>query len=179
LKEPVVLRVYLDGQLEAVKQFTGTQIVIGKNNGLQLQLSGNYIAPLHAVIEERDNGYYVSDLGSEHGVFVNGQKVLDQQVDSGDEISVGSYKLQFFIGVPTSVVPSAPQIDNDQIESTNVKAAVKPPKVTPPKVPDAVAKKPLPKRLLSYRRSPFLQRPLKMRHQFLKRLQLRKHHLYQ
>jgi len=143
LKQPVVLRVYLDGQLESVKQFTESQVVIGKNNGLQLQLAGNYIAPLHAVIEERDNGYYISDLGSEHGIFVNGQKVLDQQINTGDEISLGSYKLQFFIGVPNSAVPSAPQIDNDLIENSNKV----PPKVIEaelPKAPDVIANKALP-----------------------------------
>ncbi len=118
MKQPIVLRLYLDGQLEAVKQYTESQIVIGKNNGLQLQLTGNYIAPLHAVIEERDNGHYISDLGSEHGVFVNNQKVLDHKIEPGDKISIGSYKIEFFVGVPESTAPAAPEIDNDHIQTT-------------------------------------------------------------
>ncbi len=147
MKQPIVLRVYLDGQLEDVKQFTDSQVVIGKNNGLQLQLTGKYIAPLHAVIEERDNGYYISDLGSEHGVFINGQRALDQKIESGSEISIGSYKLQFFVGVPTTTAPATPQIDNDEIESTpsviiepEVQAPIKEVKVEAPKEKPPVVK---------------------------------------
>lgn len=100
MKQPVFLRVYLNGKLENVKQFTEEQIVIGRNADLQLTLHDDAVSPLHAVIEERDSGYYVSDLGSQNGTLKNGQKVFDEKIESGEELQVGPYKLEFFIGVP-------------------------------------------------------------------------------
>ena len=100
MKQPVFLRVYLNGKLENVKQFTEEQIVIGRNADLQLPLQENSVSPLHAVIEERDTGYYISDLGSQSGTFKNGQKVFDDKIESGEEFKIGAYSIEFFIGVP-------------------------------------------------------------------------------
>ncbi len=105
MKPPVLLRIYKQSQLEGVKQFTETQIVIGRNPDLQLSLADEAVSPLHAIIEERDGAYYVSDLGSLTGTLRNGNKVLDEKIESGDEISVGPYRMQFFIGVPKPVAP--------------------------------------------------------------------------
>jgi pSer/pThr/pTyr-binding forkhead associated (FHA) protein len=100
VKQPVFLRIYLNGKLENVKQFTDEQVVIGKNADLQVSLTDDSISPVHAVIEERDTGYYISDLGSHLGTFRNGQKAFDEQLQSGDELQIGPYKIEFFIGVP-------------------------------------------------------------------------------
>lgn len=58
------------------------------------------MSPVHAVIEERDAGYYVSDLGSVSGTFKNGSKIFDEALKSGDELIIGPYKIEFFVGVP-------------------------------------------------------------------------------
>ncbi|MEK6555995.1 MAG: FHA domain-containing protein, partial [Bdellovibrionota bacterium] len=105
MKQPVFLRVYLNGKLENVKQFTEEQIVIGRNADLQLSLHEDTVSPLHAVIEERDTGYYISDLGSQAGTFKNGQKVFDDKIESGEEFTIGSYKIEFFVGVPKPKAP--------------------------------------------------------------------------
>lgn len=105
MKQPIVLRIYFNEKLEGVKQFTETQVVIGRNADVQVNLDEEGVSPLHAVIEEREGGYYISDLGSQSGTQLNGNKVLDESIDSGDEIIIGSYKLQFFIGIPKPVSP--------------------------------------------------------------------------
>lgn len=106
MKSPILLRIYRNEKLEGVKQFDLKQIIIGRNkNEGQLELNDPAVAQLHAVIEERDEGYYIADLGSEIGTFKNGQKILDEPLQSGDELKIGPFKMQFFIGVPK---PSAP-----------------------------------------------------------------------
>jgi hypothetical protein len=107
LKLPIVLRIYFNDKLEGVKQFTDSQIVIGRNAEVQVDLQEEGVSPLHAVFEDRGGRYYVSDLGSQTGTLLNGKKVLDEPIQSGDEIKIGSYKIQFFIGIPKPV--SAPQ----------------------------------------------------------------------
>ena len=112
----MVLRIFLNGKLEAVKQFTQSQIVIGRNSDSQLELKDESVSALHSLIEERADGYYVSDLGSAVGTFRNGERLLDEKINSGDEIVIGSYKIQFSVGIP-GVSPS--------------------PQPTPPPVPQA------------------------------------------
>lgn len=105
MKQPVVLRIYYNDKLEGVKQFADSQIVIGRNTDVQVTLDEEGVSPLHAVIEEREKDYYVSDLGSQGGTFINAEKVLDSKIESGDEVQIGSYKIQFFIGIPKPVAP--------------------------------------------------------------------------
>jgi hypothetical protein len=111
LKSPVLLRIYFNDKLEGVRQFVDAQIVIGRNPEAQVNLPEEGVSPLHAVIEERESGYYVSDLGSQSGTFKNGQKVLDEPLASGDEVKIGPYKLQFFIGVPKPAAPPSKGIE--------------------------------------------------------------------
>ena len=105
MKQPVVLRIYKGDALDAVRQFGQAQIVIGTTPDAQLTLTDDGVALLHAMIEDRDGEYYVSDLGSATGTFRNGQKLLEEKLEPGDELTIGAYRLQFFVGVPK---PSAP-----------------------------------------------------------------------
>ncbi len=100
MKTPIILRIYRNGKLETTRQFDVEQVVIGANPDAQISLPAEGVSPLHAVIEERDTGYYVVDLGSTGGTFLGDKKVFDEALKSGDALKVGPYKIEFFIGVP-------------------------------------------------------------------------------
>jgi outer membrane biosynthesis protein TonB len=136
LKQPIFIRIFKNDKLEGIKQFQITQIVFGANADVQVALEGPEIAPLHALIEDRDTGYYISDLGSETGTRRNGHPILDEQLESGDEVQIGPYRLQFFIGIPKPLNPPA--------GSTSATAAPAPQPVETKTVetPPAEAKKP-------------------------------------
>lgn len=108
MKPPVILRVYKNNQLKEVKQFTIDQIVLGSNAEAQLCLSDDNISPIHCLIEKRDAGYYICDLGSQTGTFKNGQAVLDEPIQSNDEIFIGAFKIVFFVGIPKPI--AAPSV---------------------------------------------------------------------
>lgn len=105
MKQPVVLRIFKGDKLESVKQFEHTQIVIGANPEAQLELNGEGVALLHAMIESRNGDYFLSDLGSQTGTFKADIRILEEKLTSGDEIKIGPYRLQFFIGVPKPLAP--------------------------------------------------------------------------
>ncbi len=113
MKPPVILRVYKNNQLKEVKQFTIDQVVIGSNAEAQLCLSDDNISPIHCLIENRDNGYYICDLGSQTGTFKNGQAILDEPIQSNDEIYIGSFKIVFFVGIPKPA--SAPSVQAETV----------------------------------------------------------------
>jgi pSer/pThr/pTyr-binding forkhead associated (FHA) protein len=109
LKSPVILRIYKNNQLVVVKQFDKDQIIFGQEADVTVELTDDKVSPIHCLVELRDNGYYLCDLGSAHGTFKNGQQVLDEPISSGDNIEIGPYKIQFFVGVPKpAAAPSEP-----------------------------------------------------------------------
>ena len=110
MKQPIVLKVFKADVLEAVRQFEHSQIVVGRGDDAQLQLADEGVALLHAMIEDRDGEYFLSDLGSQTGTFKNGARVLEDRLASGDSVNVGPYKIQFFIGVPKPAAP--PKLQN-------------------------------------------------------------------
>jgi len=141
VKQPVFLRIYFNGKLENVKQFTDEQIVIGKNLDIQVPLTDEGVSPVHAVIEERDSGYYISDLGSQLGTFKNGQKVFDEALQSGDELQIGPYKIEFFVGVPKPKQPPKLQDITPLVKAEPPTAPTPAPIEAPPPV-TAKSKKP-------------------------------------
>jgi len=100
LKSLVVIRVFKDKKLVEVKQFTEAQIVLGHNAEVQVDLDDIAVSPIHCMIELRDSGYYICDLGSQTGTFKNGHRILDDSLNSGDEIQVGPFTVSFFVGTP-------------------------------------------------------------------------------
>lgn len=111
MKTPVILRVFKGQQLVEVKQFDLDQIVIGHEADVQLDLDHDTVSPIHALIEQRENIFYLCDLGSKSGTFRNGVQVLDEPLNSGDEIQIGPFKISFFVGVPKPKPPS-PSVKN-------------------------------------------------------------------
>lgn len=98
--------------------------MVGHNADVQLDLDSDEISPLHCIVEERDSGYYLTDLGSANGTFIKGQKILDEKIESGDQFEVGPYKIEFYIGAPkpTTPPPVATKPENKEAkESSTIK----------------------------------------------------------
>lgn len=71
---------------------------IGRQADNELALRDNRISRHQAQIFSDDGRYILEDLGSRHGTFVNGQKVLKHELKSNDSIDFGipdSYRLIF------------------------------------------------------------------------------------
>lgn len=71
---------------------------IGRQAENELPLRDNRISRHHAQIVADGGRYFLEDMGSRHGTFVNGQKVLKHELKSNDSIDFGindSYRLIF------------------------------------------------------------------------------------
>lgn len=137
MKKPVVLRIYKGDQLLGVKQFLESQIVVGRQGDAQIVLEGESVSLIHAVIEERDSGHYVCDLGSEKGTFRNGEPVLDSPILSGDVLQIGDYRLEFYFGVPKPKAPPpgmVPKVPSGPPTPTPTPTPASVPAVVPPEV---------------------------------------------
>ena len=72
--------------------------LIGRQADNQLVLRDNRASRVHARVVEENGEYFIEDLDSRHGVFVNGERVKRHQLANSDRIDFGfqdSYKLIF------------------------------------------------------------------------------------
>ena len=71
---------------------------IGRQGENHLVLRDNRISRSHARIVGEDGDYFIEDLDSRHGVFVNGKRIKRQKLNDGDRVDFGfpdSYRLVF------------------------------------------------------------------------------------
>ena len=67
----------------------GTMITCGRESVLELPLPDVLASRRHFRIETRDGDFYLVDLDSSNGTFVNGRKVTEQRLQVGDRVQVG------------------------------------------------------------------------------------------
>ena len=67
------------------------ELTVGRAAGCQVTLDDSYVSQLHARIFRRDGVFYVEDLGSTNGTFLNAQKVsAPVAMKRGDQLRIGS-----------------------------------------------------------------------------------------
>jgi diguanylate cyclase (GGDEF)-like protein len=70
-------------------------VEIGRSGKCALAIKDNGVSRCHARIKRIFGLYFVSDLESVNGTFVNGQRVSMAQLSDGDQIRVGDSMLKF------------------------------------------------------------------------------------
>ncbi|HUO35909.1 MAG TPA: SpoIIE family protein phosphatase [Candidatus Acidoferrum sp.] len=77
---------------------TASPFRIGRQTGNELLLRDSRISRQQAQLLAENGSWFVEDMGSRHGTFLNGEKVLRQELKGQDRIDFGiedSYKLVF------------------------------------------------------------------------------------
>jgi hypothetical protein len=62
---------------------------LGRSPDADVCVEDRWVSRDHCEIRVGENGLVLSDLGSKHGTYVNGQPISHAELNSGDEISVG------------------------------------------------------------------------------------------
>jgi pSer/pThr/pTyr-binding forkhead associated (FHA) protein len=68
----------------------------GRDPSSDVFLDDVTVSRKHAEIHRREDGFFVRDVGSLNGTYVNGDSVEETKLTSGDEVQVGRFKLEFF-----------------------------------------------------------------------------------
>ena len=69
--------------------------ILGRRDTCDIVLSDNSISRRHAQIEKNAGRYWISDLNSTNGTFVNGLPIEKHELTSGDAITMGNTVLIF------------------------------------------------------------------------------------
>jgi pSer/pThr/pTyr-binding forkhead associated (FHA) protein len=73
----------------------GERTAIGRSPDCEIFLDDVTVSRQHALLVERDGQFYIQDEGSLNGTFLNRHRIESAQVDDGDEIQIGKYRLTF------------------------------------------------------------------------------------
>jgi pSer/pThr/pTyr-binding forkhead associated (FHA) protein len=68
---------------------------IGRSPNAIVYLDDVTVSRLHAEISRSGNTYTVRDLGSLNGTYVNRNRISEVQLEPGDELQVGKFRLLF------------------------------------------------------------------------------------
>jgi pSer/pThr/pTyr-binding forkhead associated (FHA) protein len=76
-------------------------IVVGRSADCDLCLSDRWVSRHHCELDERQGRLYVRDLGSKHGIHVNGARVQGSVLLPGDTLELGlsSLRIEYQPGV--------------------------------------------------------------------------------
>ena len=72
------------------------ETTVGRSPDCGIFLDDVTVSRKHAVLRKRDNGFFIEDQGSLNGTFVNRKRVESAQLEDGDELQVGKYRLTYF-----------------------------------------------------------------------------------
>lgn len=97
--------------------------LVGRAPGLDLVLTDRMVSGQHARIVHQADGYWVEDLGSTNGTFVNGTKVDRQRLRTGDRIAFD--RIEFVFEDPNDVPRTvmAPAVDGSAAPEKTVSRA--------------------------------------------------------
>ena len=76
----------------------GERTRIGRSPDCEIFLDDVTVSRNHAVLIEREDGFYVEDQGSLNGTFVNRHRIDSARLENGDEVQVGKYRMTFVEG---------------------------------------------------------------------------------
>ena len=77
----------MDGEVTSVGRATDSAVF----------LDDVTVSRAHAVFERRpDAGWFVRDVGSLNGTYVNGEQVDETKLATGDQVQIGRFRLRFF-----------------------------------------------------------------------------------
>jgi hypothetical protein len=99
----------LSGSLENQEiDLTPDPMTVGRSSACNIRIADAGVSSKHAKIWCEDGEYYVMDLGSTNGTFVNDKDVDRQQLNDGDVITFGMTKASFVGEVKKKAPPPPP-----------------------------------------------------------------------
>ena len=75
----------------------GDRTTIGRSPDCEIFLDDVTVSRKHAVLSQRDGKFVIEDLGSLNGTFLNRHRIESAELNDGDELQIGKYRLTFLL----------------------------------------------------------------------------------
>jgi FHA domain len=85
------------GRVGETFSLKGERLSIGRRPESDIFLDDVTVSRDHALLVHRGSDYYLDDCGSLNGTYVNRERVDSHQLQDGDELQIGKYKLTYLL----------------------------------------------------------------------------------
>lgn len=85
----------LQGDSPVTWPLGSSEVLIGRQDSCDIVVPDPDTSRRHARISRRDDGWWISDLESTNGTFVNGKVIKERRLVSGDRIRIGGTEFEF------------------------------------------------------------------------------------
>jgi hypothetical protein len=92
---PAVLELLDSGDVSPIFDLDKPSVQIGRIADNDIVLPDPNVSRMHARVERRDTAYFITDLSSTNGTWVNEQRIEAKQLDENDVIRLGSTRFIF------------------------------------------------------------------------------------
>lgn len=89
------LQIYFNGELKFVAALHPPVTKIGRAGDNDVVIDNAGVSGYHAIITQEGDAFYIEDLNSTNGVFLNDRRVTREQIHYGDDIVLHKHKLKF------------------------------------------------------------------------------------
>ncbi len=110
-------------------------ITIGRNIKNDIQIDNLAVSKFHARIERSNDNYFIEDLNSTNGTFINDKKIEKCELQDRDTASIGKHSLIFLLEGGVNTGWKSQELDMDQtmmLETEKQRELVGNAKPTPP-----------------------------------------------
>ena len=98
----------ISDQYNFVASESTSALILGRLDNCQWKVPEVSISRRHCQFGFRAGGWYVCDLGSRHGIRVNGRMVEEVRLQPGDEVAIGPILFRFEGQPAMPPAPAAP-----------------------------------------------------------------------
>ena len=101
-------------------EFDKNEITMGRNAENDIVIENLAVSKLHARIMKQDGAYYIEDLNSTNGTYLNKIRITKKDLKNNDIISVGKHSLEIHF-VKKGDINTIQHIKNDTMKLTTEK----------------------------------------------------------
>ncbi|MDX2440671.1 MAG: FHA domain-containing protein [Desulfobacterales bacterium] len=101
-------------------EFDKNEIIIGRNAANDIAIENLAVSKQHARIVKQDEEYYIEDLNSTNGTYLNKIRITKKNLNNNDIIIIGKHSLEIHF-VKKGDVNKIQHIKNDTMKLTTEK----------------------------------------------------------
>jgi diguanylate cyclase (GGDEF)-like protein len=94
-QECCLVQIYPADVVSGMLLLETNRLVVGRDPAVDLPIADSSVSRQHAAFVAEASGYRIQDLGSTNGTLVNGVRISERSLHSGDTIQVGSFIFKF------------------------------------------------------------------------------------
>ena len=112
---------FVQGSEQKDLVMTRTPFTVGRKVDKDLVIADPRVSRDHAQISQEGQAFFLVDLGSKHGTFVNGERIQRQKLERGDRLEFGARDSAYLLFNPGSATSNTAREFLSQISGMQIK----------------------------------------------------------